>query len=66
MFTKVDKAWVALLVSFLSATILQFVGWDISPELQAGFTEAVWSLLQGLGPVAVATGFFTWLIPNKD
>ncbi len=52
MFTKIDKAWTALAVSFLSATLMQFFGVQLDATLQAGI-------------VAVVTAGLTWLIPNK-
>lgn len=53
MFSKIDKAWTALLVSFVSATVLQFTGITIDPMVQSGI-------------VAVLTAALTWLVPNKS
>lgn len=52
MLTKFDKAYAALLVSFISATALQFFGFEIDATLQAGI-------------VSVITAALTFLIPNK-
>ncbi len=52
MLTKFDKAYAALLVSFISATALQFFGFEIDATLQAGI-------------VSVITAGLTFLIPNK-
>ena len=52
MFTKFDKAYVALIVSFGAATVLQFTGLTIDPVVQSGI-------------VAVITAALTWLVPNK-
>lgn len=53
MLTKFDKAYAALLVSFISATAMQFFGVEIDPTLQAGI-------------VAVITAALTWAVPNKQ
>lgn len=53
MFTKVDKMWVAALVSFLSMTAMQFWGLEIGQEFQNGL-------------VAVLTAAMVWLVPNKQ
>jgi hypothetical protein len=53
MFTRFDKAYVALLVSFGAATVLQFTGFTIDPMVQSGI-------------VAVLTAALTWLVPNKS
>jgi hypothetical protein len=52
MLTKFDKAYTALLVSFISATVLQFTGIAIDPVVQSGI-------------IAVLTAGLTWLVPNK-
>lgn len=52
MLTRFDKAYAALLVSFISATALQFFGFEIDATLQAGI-------------VSVITAGLTFLIPNK-
>lgn len=52
MFSRFDKAYTALLVSFVSATVLQFTGVTIDPIVQGGI-------------VAVLTAGLTWLVPNK-
>ena len=52
MFTKFDKAFAAIITSFLSALALHFFNWNISPEIQALIVTTI-------------TGFFTWLVPNK-
>lgn len=53
MLTKFDKAYAALLVSFVSATVLHFTGINIDPVVQSGI-------------VAVLTAALTWLVPNKQ
>lgn len=53
MFSRFDKAYVALIVSFGAATILQFTGITIDPMVQSGI-------------VAVLTAALTWLVPNKS
>lgn len=52
MISKIDKAWVAAAVSFLSLTVMQFFGIEIDATVQNGI-------------VAVITAAFTWLVPNK-
>lgn len=52
MFTRFDKAYAALLVSFVSSTLLQFVGFEIDPALQTGI-------------VSVITAALTFVVPNK-
>lgn len=52
MFSKFDKAYVSALVSFVSLTTMTFLGFELDPTLQAGI-------------VAVISGAFTWLVPNK-
>jgi hypothetical protein len=52
MFTKIDKAYVAAAVSFLSLTAMQFFGFELDTSVQAGI-------------VAVVTAVMTWAVPNK-
>lgn len=52
MLTKIDKAWTAALVSFLSLTAMQFFGVEFSEQVQAGI-------------VAVLSFALTWAVPNK-
>lgn len=52
MFTKIDKAYAAALVSFLSTTALQFWGLEINEQVQAGIAALI---------VFAAT----WRTPNK-
>jgi hypothetical protein len=52
MFSKIDKAWVAAAVSFLSLTAMQFFGIEIDASVQNGI-------------VAVVTAALVWLVPNK-
>lgn len=52
MFSKFDKAYTAVMVSFLASTAATFFGVEISPENQAAL-------------VALITGLMVWLVPNK-
>jgi hypothetical protein len=52
MFSKIDKAWVAAAVSFLSLTAMQFFGIAITDSVQSGI-------------VAVITAAMVYLVPNK-
>lgn len=52
MFTFMDKAYMAAMVSFLSLTAMQFWGIEISPTAQNGI-------------VGLLTGIMTYWIPNK-
>ena len=52
MLAKINKAWVSALVAFISMTVANFFGFELSAEVQAAI-------------IAVIIGFFTWLVPNK-
>jgi len=52
MFTKFDKAFAGLIVSFGAGLATHFFGWNISPETQL-------AIVTGL------TTLFVWLVPNK-
>lgn len=52
MFTKIDKAWIAALVSFGSLTALQFFGIEVSDTVQNGI-------------VGIITAVMVWAVPNK-
>lgn len=53
MLTKFDKALAALIVSGLVPILNYLFGWTLSAEIQAV-------------AVTVLTGFFVWLVPNKQ
>ena len=52
MLSKFDKAWVALAVSFIAQTAMQFWGVEVSVEIQATV-------------VSVITAALVFLVPNK-
>ncbi len=41
MFTFMDKAWMAGIMSFIAAQIMLFTGFEISPDIQAGIVSLV-------------------------
>lgn len=53
MLTKIDKAYVSALVSFISLNAMTFFGFEISIAMQAGI-------------VSLITGVLTWAVPNKQ
>ena len=52
MFTKIDKAWTAGLVSFIALTSMTFFGIELTEQVQNGL-------------VALLAFAMTWLVPNK-
>ncbi len=52
MISKIDKTWVAALVSFASLTVMQFFNIQIDATVQNGI-------------IAVVTAALVWLVPNK-
>jgi hypothetical protein len=52
MFTKIDKAWTAGLVAFISLSAMTFFGVELSDQVQAGL-------------VSLLSFGLTWLVPNK-
>lgn len=52
MLSKFDKAWVALTVSYIAQTAMQFWGVGVSAEIQ-------------MGAVSVITTLLVFLVPNK-
>lgn len=53
MFSKIDKAWTAGLVSFISLSAMTFFGVELSDQVQNGL-------------VALLAFAMTWLVPNKE
>ena len=53
MLTKFDKTLAALIVSGAVPIVTHLTGWEIGVEIQTVATT-------------VLTGFFVWLVPNKQ